>query len=157
MRVTDWFSSSRSCRSPSCSQPSWPGVCIIFVISITSWPSVGSCAQVLTVKERLYVDRNCALVLTPPGRSAWPLLILAATLVPISILTETTLSFLGLGDPTEASWGNTLQSAYARGAIGRNAWWAYMPPGLGIVFVVLAVTLFGRALEEILDPRLRQR
>jgi peptide/nickel transport system permease protein len=77
--------------------------------------------------------------------------------VPISILTETTLAFLGLGDPTQPSWGKTLEEAFQAGAIGRNAWWYYLPAGLGIVAVVLAFTLFGRALEEILDPRLRER
>ncbi|MCY7299714.1 MAG: ABC transporter permease subunit, partial [Ilumatobacteraceae bacterium] len=87
-----------------------------------------------------------------------PLILASTTLaVPISILTETTLSFLGLGDPTATSWGGMLNAAKDNSAISGGRWWAYMPPGLGIVFVVLAVTLFGRALEEILDPRLRER
>ena len=89
---------------------------------------------------------------------AAPLILASATLaVPISILTETTLAFLGLGDPTQASWGKTLEEAFQAGAISRSAWWYYLPAGLGIVAVVLAFTLFGRALEEILDPRLRER
>jgi len=87
-----------------------------------------------------------------------PLILANVTLaVPISILTETTLSFLGLGDPTHASWGKTLEEAFNAGAITRHAWWYYWPAGLGIVCVVLAFTLFGRAMEEILDPRLRER
>lgn len=140
---------------------------IIFVIGITSWPSTARLvrAQVLTVKERLYVDRARALGATRgqiikrhilPNVS--PLILASATLaVPISILTETTLSFLGLGDPTQASWGKTLEESFSAGAISRGAWWYYMPAGIGIVLVVLAFTLFGRALEEILDPRLRDR
>ena len=140
---------------------------IIFVIGITSWPSTARLvrSQVLTVKQRLYVDRARSL---GAGRvhlirrhilpNVAPLILANTTLaVPISILTETTLSFLGLGDPTQASWGKTLQSAFQAGAISRDAWWYYLPAGLGIVTVVLAFTLFGRALEEILDPRLRQR
>jgi peptide/nickel transport system permease protein len=140
---------------------------IIFVIGITSWPSTARLvrAQVLTVKERLYVDRARAL---GAGRAhvigrhvlpnVAPLILANTTLaVPISILTETTLSFLGLGDPTQASWGKTLEEAFRSGAINREAWWYYLPAGLGIVAVVLAFTLFGRALEEILDPRLRER
>ncbi len=140
---------------------------VIFVISITSWPSTARLvrAQVLTVRERLYVDRARALGATQLHvirrhvlPNVAPLILASATLaVPISILTETTLSFLGLGDPTQASWGKTLEEAFQAGAISRSAWWYYLPAGVGIVTVVLAFTLFGRALEEILDPRLRDR
>ena len=87
-----------------------------------------------------------------------PLILANVTLaVPISILTETTLAFLGLGDPTRASWGKTLEESFAAGAITRNAWWYYLPAGVGIVLVVLSFTLVGRAIEEILDPRLKER
>jgi peptide/nickel transport system permease protein len=140
---------------------------IIIVIGITSWPSAARLirAQVLSVKQRLYVDRARALGATKgqiirrhilPNVS--PLILASATLaVPISILTETTLAFLGLGDPTHPSWGKTLEEAFHKSAISNGAWWYYMPAGIGIVLVVLAFTLFGRALEEILDPRLRER
>ena len=137
---------------------------IIFVIGVTSWPSTARLirAQVLTVKQRLFVDRARSL-----GGSGWHVvsrhilpnvsgLILAnATLaVPISILTETTLSFLGLGDPSSASWGKTLEEAFVNGAMIRNAWWYFLPAGIGILVVVLAFTLIGRTLEEIANPRL---
>ena len=140
---------------------------IILVIGITSWPSTARLirAQVLTLKERLYVDRSRAL-----GASNWRLmsrhilpnvsgLIIANTTltVPIAILSETTLSFLGLGDPSRASWGKMLQEAFQAGAITEQAWWYYVPPGLGIMLVVLAFTLCGQALEEVFDPRLREQ
>jgi len=87
-----------------------------------------------------------------------PLILASTTLtVPIVILSETTLSFLGLGDPLRASWGKMLDEAFEAGALGKNAWWYYLPPGLGILLVVLAFTLIGHALEAILDPRLRER
>jgi peptide/nickel transport system permease protein len=140
---------------------------IIIVIGITSWPSMARLlrAQVLTLKERLYVDRARALgasQLHLMGRHILPSvsgLILAATTltVPIAILSETTLAFLGFGDPTRPSWGKMLQEAFEQGALTEKAWWWYVPPGVGIVLVVLAFTLCGRALEEILDPRLRER
>lgn len=140
---------------------------IILVIGITSWPSTARLvrAQVLTLKERLYVDRSRALGASDAhlmGRHIVPNvsgLILANTTltVPVAILSETTLSFLGLGDPTNASWGKMLEEAFLQGAITEQAWWYYVPPGLGIVLVVLSFTLIGRALEEILDPRLRDR
>lgn len=169
MRLTDWFLVipflpfaivlasvlSRSLTS------------IIIVIAITSWPGTARLvrAQVLTVKQRLYVDRARALgasqrhvVTRHVLPNVAPLILANVTLaVPISILTETTLAFLGLGDPTRASWGKTLEESFAAGAITRNAWWYYLPAGIGIVIVVLAFTLVGRAVEEILDPRLKER
>ena len=76
--------------------------------------------------------------------------------VPVAILSETTLSFLGLGDPTNASWGKMLEEAFQQGALTEQAWWYYIPPGVGILLVVLSFTLIGHALEEILDPRLKE-
>jgi peptide/nickel transport system permease protein len=86
-------------------------------------------------------------------------LILANTTltVPIAILSETTLSFLGLGDPSNASWGKMLEDAFQQGAMTQEAWWYYVPPGVCIVLVVMAFVLMGHALEQILDPRLRDR
>jgi peptide/nickel transport system permease protein len=140
---------------------------IILVIGITSWPFPARLirAQVLTLKERDYVDRSRSL-----GASNWhlmtrhilpnvsPLILATATLtVPIVILSEATLSFLGLGDPSNPSWGRMLDDAFETGAITTEAWWTFGPPGLGIMLVALAFTLCGTALEEILDPRLRDR
>jgi len=140
---------------------------IIMVIGITSWPSTARIvrAQTLSVKERPYVERARAL-----GASGWHLvtrhilpnvgpLIFANTIltVAIAILSETTLSFLGLGDPLSISWGTILESAFGSGAATAGNWWWLLPPGLAIVFVVLAFTMCGFALDEILNPRLRQR
>jgi len=73
--------------------------------------------------------------------------------VSISILSETTLSFLGLGDPENVSWGSILEQAFASGAISQEAWWYVGSPGVCVVLVVLSFNLIGRAIEEILDPR----
>ena len=169
MRVTEWFLvipflplaiALAAILGPSIQN-------IIIVIGITSWPSTTRLihAQVLTLKERDYVDRSRAL-----GASNWhvmtrhivpnvsPLILANTTLtVPIVILSEATLSFLGLGDPTNASWGQMLDDAFESGAVTVEAWWYIVPPGLGIMLVVLAFTLVGQALEEILDPRLRDQ
>lgn len=169
MRITDWFLVipflplaivlaavlERSLRN------------IVLVIAITSWPGTARLvrAQVLTVKQRLFVDRARALGATRAHiirrhilPNVAPLILANVTLaVPISILTETTLSFLGLGDPNRTSWGKVLEQAQSEGAVLRNAWWYYLPSGIGIVLVVLAFTLVGRAIEEILDPRLREQ
>jgi peptide/nickel transport system permease protein len=140
---------------------------IIFVIGVTSWPTTARLirAQVLTLKQRLYVERSRALGAS--GRQVMarhilpgviPLVIANTTLtVPIAILSETTLSFLGLGDPTQISWGRMLDEAFSAGALSQHAWWYYIPPGLAVLVVVLAFTFIGRALEAVFDPRLRER
>lgn len=169
MRITDWFLvipflPTAIVLAAVLERSLWT---IVFVIGITSWPSTARLvrSQVLSVRSRLYVDRARAL---GAGRvhvigrhifpNVLPLVMASTTLaVPISILTETTLSFLGLGDPTQVSWGAILNEAREKGAIDRGAWWYYMPPGMAIVMVVLAFTLVGRATETVLDPRLRER
>jgi peptide/nickel transport system permease protein len=138
---------------------------IILVIGVTSWPVTARLirAQVLTIKQRLYVERSRALGAASGhvmGRhvlpNVMPLVIANATLtVPVAILSETALSFLGLGDPTRVSWGSMLEDSFSAGALGREAWWWYLPPGLCVIGVVLAFTLIGRAIEGVLDPRLR--
>ena len=138
---------------------------IIFVIGITSWAGIAILirAQVLTLKQRLYVERSRALGASGrhvmgrhilPG--VMPLVLANTTLtVPIAILSETTLSFLGLGDPTQVSWGSMLEDAFSAGALSQEAWWYYVPPGLAVLVVVLAFTFIGRTIESALDPRLR--
>ena len=140
---------------------------LALVIGVTSWAGSARLvrAQVLTLSQRGYVERARAL-----GAGGWhtvthhvlpgvaPLIIANATLiVPGAILAESTLSFLGFGDRFAPSWGKMLDGAQSSGAITLNAWWYYLPPGLCIITVVLAFTLFGRALERIFDPRLAGR
>jgi peptide/nickel transport system permease protein len=140
---------------------------IIIVIGVTSWPSTALLirSQTLSIKERAYVERAEAI-----GGGRWhqlgrhvlpnvmPMVFANTTLtVAAAILTETTLSFLGLGDPTRTSWGTMLDSAYQVGAMTTGSWWFVVPPGICVVLVVLAFTLVGQALEEVLNPRLRAR
>jgi len=140
---------------------------VIIVIGITSWPGTARLirAQTLSIEARPYLERARAL-----GAGDWhqmsrhvlpnvmPLVFANATLtVAVSILTETTLSFLGLGDPFHVSWGSILEDAFQVGAISAGAWWYLFPPGIAIILVVLAFTLVGRALETVINPRLRER
>jgi peptide/nickel transport system permease protein len=140
---------------------------IILVIGLTSWASTARIvrSQVLTIRERVFVERIRAL-----GATDWRIatvhilpnvmpLIFANTVLVIagSILAEATLAFLGLGDPTHTSWGTMLHSAFTNGATSRGAWWYLLPPGFGIVIVVLGFTLIGYTLDRILNPRLRNR
>jgi peptide/nickel transport system permease protein len=140
---------------------------IVIVIGLTSWPGTAALvrAQVLSVKERPFIERARAL-----GASDWHVItthvlpnvfpvIFANTVltVSIAILSETTLAFLGLGDPTRVTWGTIIEFAFDAGATSIGAWWWLIAPGLAIVLVVLAFTMCGYALDEVLNPRLRQR
>jgi peptide/nickel transport system permease protein len=140
---------------------------IILVIGVTSWPGTARLvrAQVLSIRERPYVERAKAL-----GASSWHMItrhvlpnvtpvILANTVltVAIAILSETALSFLGLGDPLSTSWGTLLEDAFNGSATTIGAWWWIASPGVCIVLVTLAFTMCGFALDEILNPKLRQR
>jgi peptide/nickel transport system permease protein len=135
---------------------------IIIVIGVTSWPGTARLirAQTLTVEGRPYLERSQALGagnLHQMSRhvlpNVMPLVLANTTLaVSISILSETTLSFLGLGDPDAVSWGSILNSAFSAGAISQGAWWYLAAPGICVVLAVLAFNLIGRTLEEILDP-----
>jgi peptide/nickel transport system permease protein len=140
---------------------------IAIVIGVTSWPATALLirSQTLSVKERPYLERARLL-----GAGRWhqmtrhvlpnvtPMIFANTTLtVAVAILSETTLSFLGLGDPTRVSWGSMLEGAFAVGAMTTGSWWYIVPPGVCVVLVVLAFTLIGQALEEIFNPRLRSR
>ncbi|HYY07477.1 MAG TPA: ABC transporter permease [Actinomycetota bacterium] len=140
---------------------------IILVIGLTGWPPVARIvrSQVLSLRERQFVVRVrsmgasdlriMSLHILP---NVAPLIFANAVLVIAgSILSEATLAFLGLGDPVHVSWGTMLHFAFAAGAVGRGAWWYFLPPGLGIVLVVLGFTLAGHTLDRILNPRLRER
>ncbi len=169
MRITDWFLVIpflplaivlAIALGPSI-------VVIIFVIGITSWPATARIvrAQALAVETRPYLERSRAL-----GARHWhqmskhvlpnvmPLL-LANTILTVSdaILSESTLSFLGLGDPTQQSWGEMLNRVFETtgGSAGNIAW--LLAPGIAIVLVVMAFTMVGHAVEGVLSPRLRER
>lgn len=72
------------------------------------------------------------------------------------ILTEATLSFVGLGNPNAISWGTTLFWAQNNQALLTGAWWTFVPPGLCIALIGLALTLINYGIDEITNPRLRK-
>jgi len=139
---------------------------LIVVIGLLYWTSTARLirSQVLTIKERQFVDRARAF-----GAGHWYIirkhilpqimpLIVANTVLILStaILIESGLAFLGLGDPTKPSWGTMLNFAFDRNAVTNGAWWFYLPPGLAIVWVTLGCVLLGNVLEELLNPRLTE-
>lgn len=142
-------------------------VVIVIVIGITSWSSTARIirSQTLSLRERAFVDR-ARVIGAGSGhimrRHILPNvinLIVANAVLTFAgaVLTETTLSFVGLGDPLQPSWGQLLEAARSSGAPGLGAWWYFVPPGAGIVLVVLAFTLVGSALDDLLNPKRRSR
>ncbi len=137
---------------------------IIFVIGILGWTGTARLirSQTLSVKERKFVLRaraigsgNFHIIAKHIFPLVLPLLVANSVLViSLAILEESTLSFLGLADPTTISWGQMLNFAFTRGGVSSGAWWALLVPGLGIVWVVLGLTLLGHGLEQIFNPRL---
>ena len=140
---------------------------IVVVIGLTSWSSTARIirAQTLSLRERAFVDRARVIGASGPHimrRHILPNvmnLIIANAVLTFAgaILTETTLSFIGLGDPFQPSWGQLLDSSQDAGAATLGAWWLFVPPGLAVILVVFAFTLLGNALDEIINPRRRPR
>jgi peptide/nickel transport system permease protein len=140
---------------------------IIFVIGITGWAGTARIirSQTLSIKERPYVERARAIgsgdlhiMLHHILPNVFPLIFANTILVAaVAILSETTLSFLGMGDPTRLSWGMMLHFAFEMGAVSFGAWWWLIPPGVCVVLVVLGFTFIGYALDEVLNPKLRRR
>ena len=137
---------------------------LILVIGILGWTGTARVvrAQTLSVRERKFVQRaraigagNFYIVRRHIFPLVFPLMVVNAVLViSAAILNESTLAFLGLGDPTRLSWGQMLNFAFRRGAMSAGAWWALAPPGLAIIWVVLGLTLLGNGLERIFNPKL---
>lgn len=140
---------------------------IIIVIGILSWanPARVIRAQVLTIKNKGYIES----VKVIGGKSRYIILkhifpptlsIIISQLILMSsraILMESSLSFLGLGDPTQKSWGIILYYAQSRSAFLSDAWvWWILPPGLLITMLVISFSYIGNALEQIVNPRLRR-
>ena len=137
---------------------------IIFVIGIVGWTGTARLvrSQTLAVKERKFVLRarslgagNIHIIRHHILPLVLPLLVVNTVLIiSLAILNESTLSFLGLSDPTAISWGQMLNYAFTRGAMSARAWWVLVTPGFGIVWLVLGCTLLGQGLEQVLNPRL---
>ena len=137
---------------------------IIIVVGLLGWTTTARVvrSQTLAVKSRKFVLRaraigagNRHIISHHILPLVMPILVVQAVLVVSNaVLTESTLAFLGLGDPSVLSWGQMLNYAFGRGAMSIGAWWALAVPGIGIVWVVLGLTLLGQGLEQVLNPRL---
>jgi len=134
---------------------------VILTLSLTRWVTFARVARaaVLTTKEREFVQaaralgasdlRLLALHLVPS--TVGPLIVVATVEVGLVIIAEASLSFLGLGTPSEQpSWGATIANGRA---YLNTAWWISTMPGVALSLVVLAVGRFGDQVRDLLDPR----
>lgn len=140
---------------------------IVFVIGIIGWPGIARVirAQTLSLKERPFVDSarvsgasKARIMFRHIAPNVMPLTLLYMTFqVTGAILSEASLSFIGLGDPTSTSWGQMLYTLTRGSGSTFTAWWWFFPPGLSITLLVLGFFFVSRAFDEIINPRLRER
>jgi peptide/nickel transport system permease protein len=138
-------------------------VSIVLAIAIVSWPPVARLVrgEVLSLRTREYVQ---AAIVTGQSHTwiIWreilpnalsPVIVLASLMVATAILLESSLSFLGLGDPNLMSWGYMVGAGRT---VIRQAWWITVFPGIAILVSVLALNLIGEGLNDALNPRLNK-
>ncbi|MDF3837764.1 ABC transporter permease [Cupriavidus basilensis] len=137
---------------------------IVAAISVVSWPPVARLVrgEFLTLKQREFVQaavvigqRPLRIILTQILPNAMsPIIVSASFMVATAILTESALSFLGLGDRNMMSWGFMIGAART---MIREAWWMSVWPGVAILLTVLSINLIGEGLNDAMNPQLRRR
>ncbi len=140
---------------------------IILVIAILGWTGTSRLirSQVLAEKNKAYVESARAIGASDTYimfrhilPNVTPILFANITLGVVgAILSEAGLSFLGLTNPEDPSWGRMLADANTGGAFSSGAWWVVLFPGLMITLISLAFTFVGHTLDQVLNPRLRER
>jgi peptide/nickel transport system permease protein len=139
---------------------------IIFVITLLFWRTSARVirSSVLTLRELGYMRAarvagasHLRMLLIHVLPNVLPLTFLYVVFgAGAAVLTEASLSFLGLGDPFVVSWGQMLYFAFTTASI-RTAWWWVLPPALCVIAFMSGLYFIGRAYEEYLNPRLRRR
>ncbi len=144
--------------------PSFHHLMLVMVFLMWARPARIIRSQVLTLKSWTYVESARAAGARAGYIMRYHILpgvlsLVVAQLVmtaSLAILIEASLSFLGLGDPVQKSWGSILFYAHSRSAFLTGAWvWWILPPGLLITLTVMGFALTGFALDTVLNPRLR--
>jgi len=140
---------------------------IVILVAVFTWmgPARIVRSQTLSLKERSFVEVARAsgagdiyIMLKHILPNVLPLVFASMVLlIPVAIIYEATLSFLGLGDPMTATWGRMLHNARGFGAFTELAWWWILPPGLSITFLSLSFVLIGNTVDDILNPKHRER
>ena len=140
---------------------------IILILGFVDWPGVARLVRgnVLSLRETNFVKGN--IVAGMPLRhilfseilpnTVAPILVYATSVLALSMLDEAALSFLGMGvQPPMPSLGNMLNGAQSLTVLTRQPW-LWLPPGLLIVLLVVAINFVGDALRDALDPNSEKR
>lgn len=138
---------------------------IVLLIALFRWPGVSRVirAQTLSLKHRPFIEASRVagashfrIIFRHIMPNVLPLSLLYMTFrVTSAIIIEASLAFLGFGDPGTVSWGMMLQWVWKTGHMFQAPYWL-LPPGICISLLTLAFYMIGRAMEEVLDPRLRK-
>ena len=137
---------------------------IVLMIALFRWPGVSRVvrAQTLSLKQRPFIDAarvagasHARIIFRHIMPNVLPLAFLYMTFrVTSAIVIEAALAFLGFGDPGTVSWGMMLQWVWKTGHMFTAPYWL-LPPGICISLITLSFYMLGRAMDEVLDPRLR--
>jgi peptide/nickel transport system permease protein len=138
---------------------------IVLLIALFRWPGVSRVirAQTLSLKQRPFIDAarvagagHARIIFHHIMPNVLPLAFLYMTFrVTSAIVIEAALAFLGFGDPGTVSWGMMLQWVWKTGHMFQAPYWL-LPPGLCISLLTLSFYMLGRAMDDVLDPRLRE-
>ena len=137
---------------------------ITLAIAAVSWPPVARLvrAEFLSLRSREFVEAAVTIGQTGPRiivsqilpNAMSPIIVTASLMIATAILTESSLSFLGLGDRDAMSWGYQIGAGRT---MLRQAWWMSAFPGLAILLTVLSINLIGEGLNDAMNPHLRGR
>lgn len=138
---------------------------IVLIIGLFRWPGVSRVirSQTLSLKQRPFIEAarvagagHLRIIFRHIMPNVLPLSFLYMTFRVTSAITiEAALAFLGFGDPGTVSWGMMLQWVWKTGHMFQAPYWL-LPPGICISLITLSFYMLGRAMDEVLDPRLRK-
>ncbi len=138
---------------------------IVLMIALFRWPGVARVirSQTLSLRHRPFIDAarvtgasHLRILFRHILPNVMPLSLLYMTFrVTSAIVIEAALAFLGFGDPGTVSWGMMLQWAWKTGHMFQAPYWL-IPPGICISLITMAFYMTGRAMDDVLDPRLRK-
>ena len=141
---------------------------VAIILGIFSWPQLARVTKHSTMKirEMQYIEACTCLGLSKPRilfkhiliNATGPVFVNMTLVMASAVLTEASLSFLGLGDPTTWSWGTMLKRAWGQNAVisNPNPWWWWLLPSLCIVVYVVCFNLLGTAINDSLSPKSRE-
>ena len=140
---------------------------VMILLSLVGWPGLARLvrSQILSLRERQFIQATDALGLRDRRKvlnhllpNTIPILIVSGTLsIGGAILSESTLSFFGLGVvPPTASWGNMITTANSLIDFQKRPW-LWIPPGMAIFMTVISINLLGDGLRDAIDPNMKRR